>query len=476
MPFSLRSVVKGSIFYTSGQVLTKASAFLLIPLYTRYLTPDEYGIFGYLQFILQIMATILMFGFYGAQTRFFYEYKDDLKRIGEFLFSINIWLLAILFPLAALISFWGDSIYSLIGPKEIPFHPFIPLIVWTVVFQIMNQLIISFWMAKKEYLKTAILQIILFVLITGFAVFMVVALKMGVVGKIKGMLYGQIVFFLISYISYAKHFLPKIKWQYIAYSLSFGIPIVVHLLGGVVHNSIDRAILAAKVPVSELGLYTLGYQVGMVMSVVTSSINKAWQPNYFDLMESKDKNKDYHVRRTFNLWIMFIALFCMIGILWGGDILKMITPAYFHGAAKVIPFILLGYFFHGIYFFVSSPIFFFKKTKFLPWLTGSAAGLNIGLNFLLIPYFGIIGAALATTISKFFQAGVCYSFGNKLHNHRYNIVAVLIVSLLMTISIISLFIYIPELHFHLLRIGLFILLMMALYFLYKDNFHDFFYI
>jgi O-antigen/teichoic acid export membrane protein len=226
--------------------------------------------------------------------------------------------------------------------------------------------------------------------------------------------------------------------KYLAFSLSFGVPIVIHLLSGVMHSSIDRAILADMVSVAELGLYTLGYQVGMVMAIVTTSVNKAWQPSYYEVMESNDPKKDHHIRRTYNLWLIVMSLICTLGILWGGDILKLITPQNFHGASVVIPYVLLGYFFHGLYYFAVSPIFFHKRTILLPIFTGAAAALvNIGLNFLLIPYLGITGAALATTISMFFQALVVYIVGRRLHNHGFNLLATGIVSLAMLTAFIG---------------------------------------
>lgn len=437
MAYSLRSIAKGSLLYAFGQLLTKASAFLLIPLYTRFLTPEDYGIFGYLQFMLLIMATIFMFGFYGAQTRFFYQHKNESEVIGEYLFTINLWLFAVLLPGVLLVIFFGENVYKLFGPDDVPFYPYVPLIAWTIFFQVMNQLVISFWVARKAYLKTTLLQLCLFFLITGFAVYLVVFREMGAEGKIKSVLYGQMVFFFLAYFPYAKQFIFKIRWQYLAFSLSYGLPIVIHLLSGVMHSSIDRAILADMVPVAELGLYTLGYQVGTAMSIVTTSVNRAWQPSYYDIMGSSDPKKDHHIRRTFNLWLILMSVICTTGILWGGDILELITPEQFHGATVVVPYVMLGYFFYGLYYFAVSPIFFYNKTIWLPWFTVAAAAVNIGLNFLFIPYLGITGAALATTISMVFQAGVVYIFGRKLHNHGFNLIATAVIILPMLIALIG---------------------------------------
>ena len=461
MVYSLKSIAKGSALYTFGQVLTKASAFLLIPLYTRYLTPSDYGIVGYLQFALQILATVLMFGFYGAQARFFYEYKKDLRVIGEFLFTINLWLLSTLVPIALLVGFFGIYIYEIIGPDDLPFSPYVPLIVWTAVFQVMNQMVVSYHIAKKEYFRTTILQIFQFGMISGVTIFWVVLMQSGAEGYFKGLLYGQIIFFIVAYPSYSRRFICKINWKYIIYSLSFGWPIVIHLLSGTMHTSIDRAILAKMVPMDQLGLYTLGYQVGMAMYIFAISVNNAWQPNYYDLMESQDKNKWYHIGRTYNLWLVFMSFICSLGILWGGDILRLLTPEQYHGAAKVVPLVFLGYFFHGLYLFVVLPIFFHKKTKVLFIFTGSATVVNIGLNLLLIPLMGITGAALATTISMFFQASAVYMFSKRFNNHGIRLIATVVISIVLGLSLIVPFCYENNAWPQFIRIG--ILLFIIIY-------------
>src|SRR5690554_1698855 len=88
--YSVKKVLKGASMYSLGDVLVKASGFFLIPLYTRVLTPADYGIVGYLQVFSGFLVVVLGFGFYGAQTRYYYEHRDDELAIGRFMFTINI--------------------------------------------------------------------------------------------------------------------------------------------------------------------------------------------------------------------------------------------------------------------------------------------------------------------------------------------------------------------------------------------------
>lgn len=438
MAYSIKSVFKGASIYTFGQLLTKASGFFLIPLYTRFLTPEDYGIVGFLQVFSQIMATVLMFGFYGAQTRYFYEFKENTKKIGEFLFSINCYLIVILLPSCVLLSIWGKYPYKLLSIKNVDFYPYLPLIIWTVFFQILNQMLISYYLAAKEYKKCAFLQILQFLGTTSSVIFFVVYCQQGALGQIKGIFWGQVIFFVFFYWNYASKFIFKFSFHYVQICLAFGIPVVFHLLAAALHNSIDRIILEKYVTIDELGIYTLGYQLGMVMSVIVTSINGAWQPNYFELMSSDSSHKAYENRRMFALWISGISLICLIGILWAKEFLILLTPENFHAAAGVVPIILFGYLFLGIYYFAVSPLFQFKKTKNLPFLTGAAALLNIGLNLVFIPEYGIYGAAYTTVVSFLFQAGFVYMVGRKLFDPGYELGRIaFLICLLMGILLIN---------------------------------------
>jgi O-antigen/teichoic acid export membrane protein len=392
------------------------------------LSPEDYGIVGYLQVYSQVMATVLMFGFHGAQTRYFYEFKEDKEKIGRFLFSMNAYLFVVLLFICLSLSLGGRYLYHYFSIEGIPYHPYIPIIIWTVFFQIFNQMVTSYYLASKEYKKCAVLQILLFLGTTSAVIFFVVYREQGALGQLLGLLCGQILFFIFFYGPYARKFIYKFSWNSVKICLAFGIPIVFHLLAGVIHNSIDRVILEKYVSISELGIYTLGYQIGMIMSVITTSVNKAWQPNYFEFMSSHmlKEQKLFENRRMFAFWMIGVGSICLTGMLWAKEFLALLTPEKFHASSEVVPIILFGYLFQGLYFLAVSTLFQFKKTKFLPFITVSSAIVNICLNFIFIPKYGIYGAAYATVISFSFQAFVVYYVSKKLFNPKYEYIPIFV--------------------------------------------------
>ena len=428
MAYSLQSVIKGSLIYSGARVLTKASGFLLIPLYTRFLTPVDYGIMGYLDVLFRLLGTLLMFGFYGAQTRLFYDFNQDENKIGELLFTLNLFLIIALLLFCTTASLYGKPVYQRFGSASIPFYPYFPVKTWALFFQILNQMVIVYYMTIKDYKVCAALQFFQFLVVTAAVIVFVVGFNQGALGRFRGVLIGQGIAFLICYSSYIRRFKFKLSPAVLKFAFVFGLPIVVHLLTSVILESIDRVILEKYVTIDKLGIYTLGYQIGMVVSIVVASFNKAWTPNYYELMNENSSNKEEKVRQVFYAIIAFIGAICIIGSLYTNEYLPLLAPPIYYEARIIIPVILFSYFLQAYYFFGVQPVFYYKKTKILPLVTGSAAIVNIVLNYLLIPSYGIVGAAYATAASHIYLAVIVHFIGRRYFNPNYNFLKLAIIS------------------------------------------------
>ena len=413
MAYSQRSVFKGASIYSAGQLLTRASTLLLIPLYTRFLTITDYGIIGYLEVIVQVLVAMLALGFYAAQSRYYYEAEreEDMK---TFLFSANLTLVLVGGPICAALTFWGEPLFALLGAEGIPFHPFVPMVLWTAFFQVLGQMVVTYHLAAKAYRNTALLQVAQFALVTGAVVYLVVFRKQGAVGKVAGTMWGHLLFFLIFYPAYLRRFRFSWRPDQVAWAVAFGLPLVMHILAAVIHQSIDRVILEQYITIEELGIYTLGYQAAMVMSVIVQSVNRAWSPNFYDLMRSDHPDKKGEVRRTWQVWLVGVGLVFLIGALWAREILRFLTPPSYHAASRIVPLVLFGYVLNGVYFFFVAPLFYFKRTRAIPVLTVTSALLNIGLNYALIPRYGSLGAAWATAASFTWLAAAAWFSGRRL--------------------------------------------------------------
>lgn len=418
--YSLRKVLKGASMYSLGDVLVKASGFFLIPIYTRILTPTDYGIVGYLQVFNQILIVVLGFGFHGAQTRYYFEHRDETDTVGKFMFTINsttiVAFLVLILPLLLVGSLRGWAI----GSENIPFYPYVSVTLIAVLLSVLNTNLTSSLQMKQNFLGATLVHVFTFLFTTSATIFLVVYLKQGALGRIAGNTLGLAIILLPCYIFlYARHFKPQFSKEALKYAVGFGFPIVIHLLMGTIHNSIDRLMLEHYLPISELGIYTLGISVATVLQMFVTAFNQAYQPSYYELMESGGESREEHIIKTFKFWLVMLTLATCIGIVIGGPFLTIFAGSQFTDVSSIFPYLLLSVYAGSFYYFFSSPIFFYKKTHLLPLITGSSAIINIVMNLLLIPKYGINGAAIATIISHIWISAISYVVGNRLFKIKW---------------------------------------------------------
>jgi O-antigen/teichoic acid export membrane protein len=185
--------------------------------------------------------------------------------------------------------------------------------------------------------------------------------------------------------------------------------------------SVDKLIIKAYLPLSSVGIYNLGHKFGLVMSVVVISINRAWMPNYYELMKQQGADHGGEIRRAFAVWLSAVGAICIVGSALARDVIQWATTPAYYDAWTVVPVILVGYMFQGVYFFMGGPIFYFKKTHVLPAITVGTALFNVGLNTIMIPRYGIMGAAFTNLASFALLAVVTYLVGRRYFDPRFDL-------------------------------------------------------
>ena len=433
---SVKSVFKGASIYSLGGILVKCSGFFLLPLYTRVLSPEDYGIIGYLTVFSSIASVILGFGFYGAQTRFYYENSTDSQQFGRFAFTINIIPVAIAVMVGGPLIICGTLFDWKISSNQIPFHPFILLILGTVVLEVLALNAVSFYRAQQKFLLATILQVSQFLAVTLFSIFFIVYCQWGALGRIAGMLAGLVVLMFFIMRQYVRSFVWKPSLSSLGFAFAFGGPVVIHLLASSLHNAIDRVMLERFISLNQLGIYTLAFTIGNTLSVFISSFNQAYQPSYFKLMASNDPAIGKKIWKTFSAWLALITAAAACMILAGKPFITIFAGERFSETVHVFPWIVYAVYLGSFYFFFSSPIFYFKKTMYLPLITGISAIVNIITNLTLIPTYGIIGAAVATAFSHLIQSVLAYIIGGRMYRMKWPWVYIAVSMVVVSLSLV----------------------------------------
>jgi len=429
--FAKNKLLQQSGLYLLGQSLQKACSLLLIPIWTAYLTPSDYGITGTLGAYANILHILLMFGIYGAVVRYYFELQYDIEAQATYVTSNFFFLLIVPGAVLGSLMLFGQSLWAWASSDAIPFQPYVVLMLITAYGGLLYALPYSLFQAQQKAHKCVALDFVGFLITVSLSLFFVVGYHQGAFGMMLGGAVSQTILALVATGLLLKEwFRPRFAWTHIASSLKFGLPLVPHLLSGWALTFADRVMLERMVSLEEVGRYTLGYNIGMIMNLVVTSINQAYQPYYFSLMKSA-ADVEQKIVRFVCLYFTGIGFITLLGSLFAGEIVSLATPPRFHLSAVYIPPILLGYMTVGLYFIVASPLFYYKKTFYLPFISGIAAIFNVCLNLLLIPKFGPIAAAWSTFACYAFIAGLYYILAQKVSPLPYPVRRIVLVILLI---------------------------------------------
>lgn len=414
----IKRIGKNSLGFSVGTILTQAIGFFLIPVYTRYLTPDDYGIIALAAAVGSILTIFYLLGLNGALTRFYYDYSHDKKELKEYVGTITLSVIGISFIFTLLLSLFGEPLFAMLI-KDIPFNPYILLVLWTVFFGTLLGFPLGLYQVRERSFTYSLLNVLRFIISVSLILYFVVFLKEGALGSLKGGFFSAIIFFIIACFLLKKDLAFKIKIKKLKESLHFGLPLVPSALGGWILTLMDRIFLNHYSTLAVVGIYSLGYQIGSVMILIATSINFAWVPFFMSTAKEKgEEAKNIFSRLT--TYYMVVILFIGLAIsLFAKDIIFLMATPKYYDAYKIIPIIVGTYVLNGMYYMVGTQIFYTKKTKYFPLVIFSSALLNILFNYLWIPNYGMMGAAWATLVSFAFMFLFMYIISHKLYPIKY---------------------------------------------------------
>ncbi|AMC01349.1 Polysaccharide biosynthesis protein [Aerococcus viridans] len=405
------SLIKNTSIYTLTSILNSAIPFLMLPILTRHLTPEDYGIVSMFTLLVTFIVPFIGLNLNGAITRQYYD-REKIN-ISEYAGNCIFILL--------INSIFVGSIFYFSSAFIARTASFPSRLLWSVlifaVSQFICSILLSLLQVKKKALLYGIFNIIQTSLNLGISIFFVVYLGLGYTGRIYGMVITLALFALISLFILIKKKWVKfvIKKEYIKHALMFGIPLIPHVLSGTIISMTDRFFITSMVGLAATGVYTVGYQVGTIINLLSTSFNNAYVPWLYEkLKENQYTTKIKIVKFTYIYFVGILLLALGLGIL-APIFLSVFLGKAFNESSVYVIWIALGYAFNGMYLMVVNYIFYEQKNSTLAMVTFATAFLNIVLNYFFIREFGAIGAAQATTIIFAIKFVVVWILSAKVH-------------------------------------------------------------
>ena len=381
------SVIKIGAIYTISNVLVKGMAFLTTPLFTRLLSKAQYGDFSNISSWANIISIVVTLQLYVSIVRAKYDYAEEIDR-----YLSSILVLGNIFTLIG----WGiveshSSFFQQFMDMDIVY---IRIIFVYALFSPAMQILIYKNRIYSQYKGVVCLTWLTLVTSTLGSLVLVVLMDDRLLGRTIGnyLLIAGVDIGLWFYILVKGRCISPAYWKY---ALCFSVPLIPHELAGQLLLSSDRIIIKRLCGAEDAALYSLAYTISTIASVLLSSMNQAWQPWLYDKMKEEDEKTIFRYTTPYTL---LFAVGCIGIMLIGPEIVLVFGGTSYLEAQYVIPPVCMGIMLQFLYTLYANIEFYEKKTGWISTATLIAAGLNIALNFVMIPLFGYIAAAYTTAI------------------------------------------------------------------------------
>ena len=395
--------------------------FLLLPIYTLYFPPAEYGIFSLVYSFWFFVSVFYLYGMETAFQKLFLEATDEESK--KKIYSSTLILIfstSVIFSI--IIYFLSDTIaFKITGSPANGF--LIRLLAFILVADSMYRfpmILINSIQRSKLY---SFLNSIAVIINVAVNIVLIVVYKQGIEAIFYSYLVSYTFLFVISLISSAKYFIAAISRATVSMLLKNAHLFLYYGIFLISIDLIDRFILEYFKGSAEVGIYSASYRIGIVMNLVITGFKVAWTP-FFMNMKGEEGNKAIFSKVFTYFCYGGLVVFLLFSLL-ADDLVKINVAGYtllnekYWSGLVIIPYILLAYLFSGLYLNLTVASFFQNKIKYLIISSGAGCVSNIALNFILIPQFSIIGAAVSTMLSYFIMFIVLYYFSQKIYRINY---------------------------------------------------------
>jgi O-antigen/teichoic acid export membrane protein len=390
-------LLKTFSLYTFVGFFNAGISFLVLPILTRYLSPADYGIIALINTYVTILMPILGLSTSSLIGVEYYNNKLSKKEFKVLFSSIRLIPLLTLLPLILIFAVGGKALAELM---ELPIKAYW-LVLPLTLFALYQDNFKSFLVISKRVYLFSITTLGKIGIEIPLTIFLIVYAGMNWDGRIYGWLITIVFFTLISVYYYKKWDLLSLNFNkaYIYQAIAFGAPLILHQIGKFIINQSDRIFLAKMISVEEMGIYSVGYQVGMVILIVVTAFSNFYSPFLYErLHKGGEKGKNEIIKVSYVFAIGILTILILVTAL-SPLLFKYFIDKRYVGAVKYVFWVGLGYIFWGVYILFTGYIFFLKKSKILGYIAIINIVLNIVFNYVFIKNFGAIGAAYATCLS-----------------------------------------------------------------------------
>ncbi len=385
-------LIKNTVIFAVGNISTKLISFLLIPIYTYSFTQSEYGTIDLIYTICTIIIPLVSLNISESILRFSIDNDCNTDNI------LSVGFIVIL-------------IGSILTLAIIPILRHVPIISsysWVLYIYIVSSILfavtINYLRGIEKLTIFSICSIIYAIILSLLSVFFIVILKKGLYGYYSAYSIANVTISITAIIigkqyRIFKHF--QLKKTLAVQMIKFSLALVPNSLLWWVTNSSDRIIITSMLGTAENGLYSIAYKIPSALTIISTIFSQAWLYSAIKEDNSERATKIQLHNEIFGKYFSFLVLLGGVVVLLLKPLLRVYVSESFYMSWEYSPFLILGYIFLSIATYVGTTYYVKKNSVGSMFSALCGALVNIILNIVLIPIFGVNGASIATCLSYF---------------------------------------------------------------------------
>lgn len=381
--------MKAAIWFTIASIIQKLSSFITMPIFTRILTPEEYGLMSVYNSWMAFFLIISTFYFWaGVFNNGMVKFDQDRDNFVSSVQSLSTIIVAVVFLIYLV---FHEQLNMLTG---------LPTFLMALMFvQIFFTPSLNYWMTRQryelKYKSLVLVTLIMWVLNPLLGLLAIYIMKDNGIARILSIVFIQVIFGLYFYIKQMRKPTKKVVKKYWKYAFLFNLPLIPHYLSQIVLSQIDILMIDKMIDTASAGIYAVAYSIATISLFLVLSINGAFLPWTYEKLKALDYS---HMGNNTNFLAIGMGSVMIILIFISPELVSLFVPIEYREAIWVIPPITLSVYFIFLYGLFANIEFFFEENKFISVASIMAAILNVVFNLLLIPLYGIVAAGYSTLI------------------------------------------------------------------------------
>lgn len=381
--------------YSLGFAVQRAIGIFMLPFYTRAISPSQYGELGILLSVYAAVSVLYSAGLEPWIVRSYFQMSADPERRQEQIDSV--WRFLVVYPLIASLAL-AAAVWPFLGSSgSVSGLDFSLMLLASAIGTTATTLPLAVLRARQDlrgYLWITIVTALGTPAVT--AVF-VVLLHEGVRGWFLALVIVNLAAFATSLVVVPWRPRARLNWRIVGAAVLFSLPLVPHFISSWALQLADRLVIAGIVSNAQLGIYSLASNLASPILLLMQALNQGFIPTYARAGAEAGHEKELY--DLVALQITVVIGLTLAGAMFGMSAVSLLTPSGYHSAAPLVPWIVLGYGFVGLYYVPMNGATVGAGRRNFAWVaSGSSAVVNVGLLLLLVPKYGVYSAAVASAI------------------------------------------------------------------------------